>query len=114
MKQESKTKRRNKIFKWTLFFLFLSFLTLYFSQATGYYEYEQSRKTAFTEEQIRKFEQDVKDGKEIDITTYLENTNRDYQNNISRVTLNISETISKYMKLGIEKLFEGIVKAIEE
>lgn len=114
MKTESKIKMRNKFFKWTLFLLFLSFVILYLSQATGYYEYEQSRKTAFTEEQIKQFEQDVKDGKEIDINTYLENTNKDYQNNISRVTLNISEAISKYMKLGIEKMFEGIAKAIEE
>lgn len=114
MKTESKIKMRNKVFKWTLFLLFLSFVILYLSQATGYYEYEQSRKTAFTEEQIKQFEQDVKDGKEIDINAYLENTNKDYQNNISRVTLNISEAISKYMKLGIEKMFEGIAKAIED
>ena len=114
MKQESKNKKRNKVFKRIMFFLFIIFFTLYLSQATGYYEYEQSRKTAFTEEQIKQFEQDVKDGKEIDITKYLENTNKNYQNNISKTTLNISEAISKYMKLGIEKLFEGIAKAIEE
>jgi len=114
MKQESKTKIRNKFFRWSLFLLFVAFVTLYLSQATGYYEYEQSRKTAFTEEQIKQFEQDVKDGKEIDINNYLENTNKDYQYNISKVTLNVSEAISKYMKYGIEKMFEGIVKVIEE
>ena len=114
MKQDTKIKKRNKIFRWTMFFLLITFLTLYISQATGYYEYEQSRKTAFTEEQIKQFEQDVKNGKEIDVTKYLENTTKNYQNNISKITLNISESISKYMKLGIEKLFEGIAKAIEE
>ena len=82
MKTETKAKKRNQFFKWSLILLLMTFITLYISQATGYYEYEQSRKTAFTEEQIRKFEQDVKDGKEIDINTYLENTNKDYQNNI--------------------------------
>lgn len=114
MKPETKIKKRNKVFRWTLFIFFLLFLTLYISQATGYYEYEQSRKTALTEEQIKQFEQDVKDGKEIDINSYLENTNKNYQNNISKVTLNISEAISKYMKSGIEKVFEGIAKVIEE
>lgn len=114
MKPEAKTKKRNKIFRWTIFFLFIAFLTLYISQATGYYEYEQSRKTAFTREQIKQFEQDVKDGKEIDVTAYLENTNKNYQNNISKATLNISEAISKYTKLGIETVFEGIAKVIEE
>lgn len=114
MKPESKNKKRNKVFRWSMFFLFLIFLTLYFSQATDYYEYEQSKVVAFTQEQIKKFEQDVKDGKEIDINNYLETTNKDYQNNISKVTLNISEGISKYMKMGIEKVFEGIAKVLED
>ena len=112
--KENKHKKINKLFSWFLFILFITFITLYISQATGYYEYEQARKTAFTEEQIQKFEQDVKDGKEIDINDYLENTNKNYQNNISRLSLNVSEGIGKYAKMGIEKIFEGIAKVIEE
>lgn len=112
--KENKHKKANKIFSWFLFILLITFITLYISQATGYYEYEQSRKTAFTEEQIKQFEQDVKDGKEIDINDYLENTNKNYQNNISRLSLNVSEGIGRYAKMGIEKIFEGIAKVIEE
>lgn len=112
--KENKHKKANKIFSWFLFILLITFITLYISQATGYYEYEQARKTAFTEEQIQRFEQDVKDGKEIDINDYLENTNKNYQNNISRLSLNVSEGIGKYAKIGIEKIFEGIAKVIEE
>ena len=112
--KENKHKKANKIFSWFLFILLITFITLYISQASGYYEYEQSRKTAFTEEQIKQFEQDVKDGKEIDINDYLENTNKNYQNNISRLSLNVSEGIGRYAKMGIEKIFEGIAKVIEE
>lgn len=113
MKQDSKKKVINKIFGWFLFILFITFVTLYISQSTGYYEYEQARKTAFTKEQIERFEQDVKDGKEIDINEYLINTNKDYQNNISKFTLNVSEGISKYTKLGIEKILGQIAKWVE-
>lgn len=112
--KDKKHKKINKFFLWFLFILFITFMTLYISQATGYYEFEQARKTAFTTEQIERFEQDVKDGKEIDINDYLENTNKNYQNNISRLSLNVSEGISKYAKIGIEKIFEGIAKVIEE
>lgn len=114
MKHDEKKKIINKIFGWFFFVLFITFVTLYISQSTGYYEYEQARKTAFTKEQIEQFEQDVKEGKEIDINEYLENTNKDYQNNISNFTLNISEGISKYTKLGIEKVLEQIAKWVEE
>lgn len=114
MKKETKHKLSHRIFYISMFILFITFITLYISQATGYYEYEQSRKTAFTEEQIAKFEQDVRDGKEIDINDYLENTNKDYQNNISKFALNISEGISKYVKMGVEGLFTVVSKVIEE
>lgn len=114
MKKEIRHKRANRIFLSFVFILFITFITLYISQATGYYEFEQSRKAIFTAEQIEKFEQDVKDGKEIDINNYLDNTNKDYQNGISRFCLDISENISKYTKLGVEKVFGGIAKMIEE
>ena len=52
MKQDNKKKMINKIAGWFVFILFITFVTLYISQATGYYEYEQARKTAFTKEQI--------------------------------------------------------------
>lgn len=114
MKKETKHKTVNKVFLSFLFILFITFMTLYISQATGYYEFEQSRKAVFTAEQIEKFEQDVKAGKEIDINNYLDNTNKNYQNNISRATLSISESISKYTKMGVEKIFSSIAKMIEE
>lgn len=113
MKTEAKQKLGNKIFSKILFILFLAFLTLYVSQAAGYYEYQNSKKTSFTQEQIEKFEQDVKDGKEIDVEDYLVNTNKDYQNKLSNSALTISETISKYTKSGIEKIFSALGSAME-
>ena len=45
-------------------------LVLYFGQATGYYEYKNNQKTTLTEESIKRFEQDIKDGKDINVSNY--------------------------------------------
>ena len=68
----------------------------------------------FTKEQIEQFENDVQSGKNIDIKEYLKNTDKDYQNKISKVTLSISENISKYTKKGVNIIFTKIGNAIEE
>ena len=67
-------EKRYKIFKYVFVFLFIIFMTLYFSQLTGYYEYRNYQKMVMTEEQIKQFEQDIKDGKEVDIKDYTVNT----------------------------------------
>ena len=81
--------------------LFAIFMTLYISQATGYYDYEQYQKTELTKEKIAQFEQDVKDGKEIQVENYLESVDTDYNNKASKAGLKISSTIQKYVKSGI-------------
>ena len=113
MNLKEKQKLGNTIFKRFWFMMFLIFLTLYVSQASGYYEYEIRKKATFTEEQIKKFEQDIKDGKEIDVEQYISHTNKNYQNKLSSSVLLISEMISKYTKLGIEKVFSIIGQAVE-
>ena len=114
MKTEDKQKLGNKIFNRFWFMMFLIFLTLYVSQASGYYEYSANKKSAFTAEQIKKFEQDVKEGKNVDIEKYLNNTNKNYQNKLSSTAVSLSETISKYAKKGIEKFFAMIGSAVED
>ncbi len=82
--------------------LFAIFLTLYISQAIGYYDYEQYKKVELTSEKIAEFEQDIKDGKEIDIKDYLENVNIDYNNSASKAGLKLSSSIKKYVRTGID------------
>ena len=108
-----KQKVADKVFKYFFLISFIAFLTIYFSQATGYYEYEQYKKKELTEEQIRRFEQDINEGKEIDIDSYLEPV-KNYQNKISSTSLTISDAIGVYMQKGIEFVFGGIGKLIEE
>lgn len=114
MKREDKIKIYKKIFKYCFTFLSITFLTLYLSQATGYYEYEQHRKSTFTSEQIKQFENDVAAGKKVDINDYLENANKDYSNKISDLGYNVSDNIGKYVKIGIEGAFGALNKLVEE
>ena len=63
--------KSNNIFKFVFIILILVFLFLIVASQSGYYEYELSRKTKLTDEAIDKFENDVKEGKNIDINNYV-------------------------------------------
>ena len=107
-------EKRYKIFKWAFVFLFIIFMTLYFSQLTGYYEYRNYQKMVMTEEQIKQFEQDIKDGKEVDIKDYTVSTVRNYENSFSNLGLNLSKFISGLVEDGVIKLFSGIAGMVSE
>lgn len=107
-------KKKNKIFKMIFLLCFISYLTFYIAGQTGYYEYNARKKMTFTKEQIEKFENDVKEGKNIDMQEYLKNTDKNYQNKISKATLSLSENISKITRKGINTIFTKIGNAIEE
>ena len=107
-------KKVKLLFKIIFVFSFVSFITFYISLKSGYYEYNNRKKMTFTSEQITQFEDDVKNGKNIDIESYLKNSNKNYQNKISKLTLDISLGISKYTKKGINIIFKKIGNAIEQ
>lgn len=103
-----------KIFHGIVWLLFLSFLVLYFAQKAGYYEDMQNKKATLTEDKIKQFEKDVKDNKEIKVENYMVNLKKDYSNNISDFGLITSKTVSKYFKMGMNKLFKDIGNSIDE
>lgn len=107
-------KKAKIFFKIIFIFSFVSFITFYISLKSGYYEYNNRKKMIFTSEQINQFENDIKEGKNIDIDSYLKNSNKNYQNKISKFTLDISLGISKYTKKGINIIFTKIGNAIEQ
>ena len=53
----------------------------------------------YTEEQIKKFEQDVLNGREIDINTYIDNSKPDYSNAFS----DFGEDLSNLIDYGADK-----------
>lgn len=96
---------KNNLFK-AIFLLSLTiFVASYFIEETGYYDYKLQEKTILTNEQIKKFEEDIKNGKEVDIESYLKENEKDYSNNITTNITKVSLTTNKYLKKGIESIF---------
>ncbi|MFV0275434.1 MAG: hypothetical protein ACK5HL_04280 [Bacilli bacterium] len=98
-----------KINKWmvnSVFILFLVYIVIYISQVTGYYEYSESKKTSLTKEQIIQFEQDVKDGKKVDIKDYSSVNTYHYDNNVSNSALSMSNGIEKTTKNILNSFFD--------
>ena len=109
-----KKDKKNKIYRLVFYLFFISFLIIYFSELTGYYEYQNHKKTSLTEEQIKKFEEDVKNGNEVDINEYLIVDNKKYNNTLSKLASKLSDGISKIVNRGVEYTFRYISKLIDE
>ena len=88
--------------------MILVFLFLIVASQSGYYEYELSSKTKLTDEAIDKFENDVKEGKNIDINNYLVNEKKDYNNDVSNFGRKFSDKIESVFSKGFDYLFRYI------
>lgn len=89
--------------------LFSLFLCLYVTQALGYYEFTNYKKTTLTNKAIERFEEDVKSGKKIDAKDYVE-AEKNYNNLLSRTSLTISNTIEKTFDMLMNCLFNELSK----
>ena len=104
----------NNILKVILLAITIIFLVMFFTSSSGYYEYELNKKSNLTQESILKFEQDVKDGKNIDINDYLVEESKDYSNSFSNIGLNISNKIGMLFSEGVKFIFNSIDNVIDE
>ena len=96
-----KKKQPSRHFFRILGILFFVFIVLYISIECGYYETKLSKKSTLTKENIAKFEQDVKNGKVVDIDSYTIRENVDYSNNVTKVGTAISESVNAVMTEGL-------------
>lgn len=93
--------------------LMLTFIGAYLIEMSGYYEYNLQSKRNLTTEQMEQFEKDIKEGKDIDLNQYLEQTKVDYSNKLTRSTSQISLKINDYLKEFLTNgfhLFEKFIK----
>lgn len=75
---------------------------------TGYYKVPEERKIVLTDEAMERFEEDVKNGKEIIAGNYLEKENN-YNNNLSLLGVKLSKLIES----GFNKLMWLILNELE-
>lgn len=102
----------HKIFNRILFILFILFLVLYFSSNAGVIDYSSKNRKELTEQEIMKFEEDIKNGKTIDISSYNKNSDR-YTNTLNKAILKVSTNISGVAKDLVSGLFSQMEKSMD-
>ena len=111
---ENKQKIFNKVSKYIIILSFVTFLTLYISLETGYYDYTNYKYKTLTEKEIKKFEEDVKNGKDISLDDYKNNTKINYSNKMSDIGTNVSSILNNNVKKGIEGFFGLLNDMVED
>ena len=105
---------KNKFLKVIIIIIIVVFVSAYYISNSGYYEYHMQQKTVLTNDKIKEFEEDVKNGKNIDEKIYLEDTDKDYSNNISNIIYKISTDGTKVTRKIIKKLFKKLSYLVED
>jgi len=106
----NKEKILNVIFLGFIFFFFL----LLFAKNNGYYETRNTKNSELTKQQIMQFEEDIKNGKEIDIKNYSPAKEIDYSSSLSNGIYKISLKLENAIDQGIKLLFNKASKAIND
>ncbi len=99
-------KKKPNWFLRILGILFIIYLSLTIAIQTGYYEAKLSERTTITNEGMKQFEQDVRNGLNVDIKDYMSDIHEDYSNKTSKAGIAISSAIEKFMTDGISKMID--------
>lgn len=102
-----KKKKRNWFLR-ILTMLFLVFIALFIISETGYYEAKVNRSVALTSDAIKQFEEDIINGKEVDIITYIDNDEKDYSNFFTKAGDKISSATEKLLTEGFTGIWDII------
>ena len=94
-----------KIIKVISLIIIVFFTITYLNRNNNYYE----NKNILTNEAIERFEKDLKEGKEIIPSNYIE-PEKDYNNKVSKMVLKTSSIIEKFVNKVIKKVLEYISK----
>lgn len=100
------------IFRIVITSLFILFICIYLIGNSSYYDYEASRKHSLTQAEIKKFEEDIKNGEKVDINDYNKTKEKEYDNLISTTTMKVSNTLGKTVDSTINFIFNKLSKVI--
>ena len=102
-----------KLFKISLIVVLLIYIGLYFSYKNGYYEKKNQENMLFTEEKIKEYENDLKNGVDVSKKNYLDIKEK-YDNGYTRLSLKISNHIERLFDRTIKYIFKKIGNTINE
>ncbi len=98
------------VFKRILIILFIFFLINYYQVESGNYKNELTEKTILTEEKIKEFEEDVKNGEFVDIKDYTESNYIDTSTPVATIGNKVGKTIDNIINEKAPNLFKIIKK----
>jgi len=104
-------KKKEKIVLKLLGVLFVIYMALFIANMSGYYESKIRDRVVVTENGIKEFEEKVKSGEEIDITSFLSNEREDYSSKMSLLGDNLTNGIESFVSGGME-VVSGILKSL--
>jgi len=103
-------KKKFNALRFIVLTIFAAFSFVYIMANMGYYEYRNHNKRLMTDEQIEKFEEDVKKGVELDLNNYVVNDTSIIKNQLS---LKVSKFIGNISQKLIRKIFKILNKIVE-
>lgn len=98
--------KKGKIFKSVVLLVFTCYIIVYIISISSYYEYQLQKKTILTNEQIKLFESDISQGKDVSLNDYVVSTEKDYSNSLTKFTYKVASNINKSIKNGVEVCFK--------
>ena len=82
----------------------------YYNIKNGYYEKKINEKTKITSENIKEFEQDIKENKYIDLKKYNQEEYIDSNNIVSKLGYKVSENINIIIKEKTKEIYNFLKK----
>ena len=97
-----------KLVKLISIVIIIIFIASYMIAESGYYEYTMQRRTIITNEKIKKFEEDIKNNKDVSTHDYIVEDYIDYTNAFSNLGVKVGDFTEKAIKYFIKKALKLI------
>lgn len=94
--------------------LFTFFVILLLAQSQGYYKTRSEKAKILTDEQIKNFEKDIRDGKSIDVKKYVLYEDKDYTNDVSDSVYSMSLKLESVFDTTVRLIFNSASKAVND
>lgn len=95
-------RKKTNIFLKILSFLFVVFIALFIANMSGYYESKIRDRVIVTDKGIKEFEEKVKNGEEVDVTSFLNNEREDYSSSMSNLGDNLTNGLESFVSGGMD------------
>ena len=91
--------------------LFIVYVALYIANMSGYYESKIRDRVIVTAEGIKEFEERVKNGEDVDITSFLNTEREDYSSKMSNLGDKLTTGVENFVTTGakyVGKIFKSL------